>query len=562
MLKLREYQQEAVNNTIAQLKKSAEPCLINASVSSGKTFINAGIMQWIEQSGRNSLCLSMNSELIEQNSDCYHEFCNKNSVFCSKLGHKNYRLRSVFATPQTLWAAIKKGHPISEKNFSLICIDECHNVSANNEKTTYMQIINHYKRINPNMRIVGLTGTPFRGKGVPILGPDAFFRHETATIDMKWLVEHKFVVPIIYGKHKSDDYDYSDLKLQSNGKFKASELAEVSEGKGRLTSEIIQEVIKNSQDEGGVIIFASTIAHCKEVLESLPDGISCMITGETPDKERQKLVKQIKSGEIKYTVNLNVLTVGFSAPYVSHVVFLRPTESAVLWIQAVGRAVRQLEGKDHALVSDYAGNLDRLGDVDDPIITDMIKSRDKDIDLDVPCPECGELNSVFARRCTGSIDGIRCGFFFDFKQCPTCECQNDTTARNCRDCGTELIDPNKKLNKSASLRIGIEPITVPVMSAEYTRHKKRGKVDSLRCDYMIELPNGKAEIISEWFSPDSDGYPKHIFKRDFAAKHAPHMVDHSLDDVISNKLEINSPPSLMINKMVGNRYLNIVMKVF
>lgn len=562
MLKLRPYQQEAMDNTIAQLKKSPDPVLINASVSSGKTFMVAGLMYWIERSQRNSICLTMSSELVDQNSDCYAEFCNKPSVFCSKLGKKNYRLKSVFATPQTLWAAIKRGHPISEKNFSLLLVDECHNINSGDDKTTYMKIINHYKKINPNMRIVGLTGTPFRGKGVSILGDDKFFKHETARIDMKWLVDNKFVVPIIYGKHKADDYDFSNVKLQSNGKFKNSDLAGASEGKGRLTSEIIKEVIDNSKDEGGVLIFASTIAHCKEVLNSLPPNESCMITGETPDKERQALVKKIKSGEIKYTVNLNVLTVGFSAPYISHVVFLRPTESAVLWIQAVGRGVRMRDNKKHCLVSDYAGNLDRLGDVDDPIITDMVKSRDSDIEHDVPCPECGELNSVFARRCTGDVGGVRCGFFFDFKPCPVCDTQNDTTARNCRDCGTELVDPNQKLSRTASLRIGIEPVSCPVISAEYTRHRKPKKADSLRCDYMIKLPNGKTEIISEWFSPDSTGYPKHIFKRDFCNKHAKHMEDYSLGDVIKNKHEISSPTSLLVNKMVGSKYLNIVIKEF
>lgn len=563
MLQLRQYQQDAVDNTIAQLKKSPEPCLIDASVSAGKTFMVAGLMSWVEGNNRNSLCLTMTSELVEQNSDCYSEFVGKCSVFCSSLNKKNWRLPSVFATPQTLWAALKKGHPISKKKFSLLVVDESHNINFREKKTTYMRIINHYKEINPNLRIVGLTGTPFRGKGESIIGDGKFFQHKTADIGMSWLIENKFVVPPVYGRHKSEDYDFSSCKLQSNGKFKASDLADASEGK-RLTHEIVQEVIANSQDRGGVLIFASTIAHCKEILESLPPGDSCMITGETPDKERQSLIKKIKSGEIKYTVNLNVLTVGFSAPYIDHVVFMRPTESAVLWVQAVGRGVRMRDNKDNCLVSDYAGNLERLGDVDNPVITDMVKNRDRDIEKDVPCPECGELNSVFARRCVGYVDGgVRCGFFFDFKPCPKCETQNDTTARNCRDCGHELIDPNKKLNRKSSFRIGVEPVSVPVINTEYTRHKKRGGgPDTLRVDYMVMLPNDKAEIISEWFSPDASGYPKHIFKREFVAKHAPSMIDYTLEKVLFNKNQIQSPSSLLINKMVGSKYLNIVLKEF
>ena len=563
MLQLRPYQKEAVDNTIAQLKKSPEPCLIDASVSSGKSLMVAALMKFMEDNNRNSICLTMTSELVEQNSDEYVDYAYKCSVFCAGLGKRNWRLPSVFATPQTLIAAIKKRHPISKKKMSLIVVDECHQINFRDKKTTYMRIINHYKEINPNLRIVGLTGTPFRGKGESILGDGKFFQHKTADIGMSWLIENKFVVPPVYGRHKSDDYDFSSCKLQSNGKFKASDLANASEGK-RLTHDIVQEVISNSQDRGGVLIFASTIAHCKEILESLPPKDSCMITGETPDKERQTLINKIKSGEIKYTVNLNVLTVGFSAPYIDHVVFMRPTESAVLWVQAVGRGVRDKEGKDNCLVSDYAGNLERLGDVDNPVITDMVKNRDRDIEKDVPCPECGEMNSVFARRCVGyDYDGVRCGFFFDFKPCPNCETQNDTTARNCRDCGHELIDPNAKLTRKSAFRIGVEPVSVPVINTEYTRHKKRGGgVDTLRIDYMVQLPNEKAEIISEWFSPNASGYPRHIFKREFVAKHAPSMIDYTLDEVLFNKHEIKSPTNLLINKMVGSKYLNIVLKEF
>ncbi|AUR89561.1 P-loop containing nucleoside triphosphate hydrolase [Vibrio phage 1.124.O._10N.286.49.B1] len=559
---LRPYQADAVSNTMVQLKKSPEPCLIDASVSAGKTLIVAALMKAMEDNRRNSLCLSMSSELIEQNSDEYADYAHKCSVFCAGLGKKNWRLPAVFSTPQTLWAAIKKGHKISKKKFSLITIDECHNVNANDDKTTYMKIISHYQEINPGLRVVGLTGTPFRGKGTSILGDDKFFKHKTADISLKWLTENDFVVPIKYGNHEATDYDFSDCKLQSNGKFRASDLEKASEGKGRLTADIVNEVIRNSQDRGGVIIFGSTIAHCEEILASLPEGISAIITGKTPDKERADIVRKVKSGEIKYIVNLSVLTTGFNAPIIDHVVFMRPTESAVLWVQAAGRGVRQLEGKDHCLVSDYANNLDRLGDVDNPMITEMVKTRDLEVEKEVPCPECGELNTIFARRCVGFVGQVRCGFFFSFNECPKCETKNDATAKNCRCCDFELIDPNQKLTRKAAFRVGVEPVRVQLIGTEYTRHKKKGKVDTLRVDYMYERPDGNADTLSEWFSPGGEGYPLHLFKREFVAKHAPDLEGHSLDMVLASKHLIKSPKSLLINKQVGSKFFSIVLKEF
>ena len=80
---LRPYQSDAVNSTLKQMRLSPEPCLIDASVSAGKTLIVAALMKAMEDNRRNSLCLSMSSELIEQNSDEYADYANKCSVFCA-----------------------------------------------------------------------------------------------------------------------------------------------------------------------------------------------------------------------------------------------------------------------------------------------------------------------------------------------------------------------------------------------------------------------------------------------------------------------------------------------
>lgn len=561
-LSLRPYQLEVVNDTISQLRKTSEPVIVVASVSSGKTFMVSGLMEIMERNGRSSLCLSMTAELIDQNSECYADFVGKCSVFCASLGKKNYKLASVFATPQTVWSAIKKGHDIGKRFFDLLVVDECHSINSDDDKSTYMMIIAHYMAINPNMRIVGLTGTPFRGKGFSIVGDDKFFKHQTADISLKWLTDNKFVVPLVYTPIEAEHYDFSNVKMQSNGKFNAKDLAVASEGKGRLTSEIIAEVVKNSQTEGGVIIFASTVAHCKEIMESLPHGISAMVTGETSEKDRLKAIKQIKSGEIKYIVNVSVLLTGFSAPYISHVVWMRPTESVVLWVQGNGRAVRMADNKTHALVSDYAGNLDRLGDVDDPMIIDAVKASYGDAEKEVPCPECDELNTIHARRCVGYSGGHRCEFYFSFSECESCGTKNDATSRNCRCCGIELIDPNEKLSRTRSMRITSVPVRVPVINTQYTRHKKTGKVDSLRVDYMVKLPNEKSEIISEWFSPDGSGYGKVLYEKEFVSKHAPELSGATLDDVLSSKQLIKSPEAMLIHRKVNDKYLSIVLKEF
>ncbi len=218
--------------------------------------------------------------------------------------------------------------------------------------------------------------------------------------------------------------------------------------------------------------------------------------------------------------------------------------------------------KEHALVSDYAGNLERLGDADEPLIVDMVRESTKEAEYEVPCPDCGELNTIHSRRCIGVQDGVRCGFFFSFKECPECNEMNDTTARNCRSCEHELIDPNEKLTRKVAFRVGVEPVRVPLINTEYTRHRKAGKIDTLRVDYMFERPDGNCDILSEWFSPDGEGYARHLFKREFVGKHAPELDGYSLEMVLASKHKIRSPKSLLINKKVGSSYFSIVLKEF
>jgi DNA repair protein RadD len=104
------------------------------------------------------------------------------------------------------------------------------------------------------------------------------------------------------------------------------------------------------------MIFAATVMHAKEVMTYLPEDHSALITGDTPNSERDKIIKQFKAKQLKYLVNISVLTTGFDAPHVDFIAILRPTESVSLYQQIVGRGLRLAEGKDDCLVIDYAGN--------------------------------------------------------------------------------------------------------------------------------------------------------------------------------------------------------------
>ena len=572
---LRPYQQKAVDDTWEILPVSNDPILLVMSVGSGKTLVISDFLSDFEELGYRSLNLSMSSELIEQNAEEYRDYYGRCSVMCSKLGRSEYKLPSMFATPQSLWSAIKKDHPVASKHIDVIVVDEAHNINFNNPDTVYMKIFNHYLELNPKLKIIGLTGTPYRGKGIPIYGDDKFFKHKTADVSTTWLIDNGFLVPPVFGTTAQDGYDFDDLQIQSNGKFKGSDLAERSEGKTRLTHKIVQDILMRTRNRGGsTIIFASTAKHCEEIMQSLPSGKSAMVLGTTPDAQRYDIVKKVKSGEIQFVVNVGVLVTGFNAPIIRNVAFLRPTESIIFWLQAMGRGLRLDEenGKEDCLILDYSGNLERLGDGDNVLLAKAI-IQSSEVERDVPCPACETLNTVNARRCIGMIkdesdlfDGgtgmRRCDFFFSFVLCEHCETKNVSGQKYCRMCDAELVDPNDNLVSTPAMRIGVKPVTIPVISMQLTRHRKKGKPDSLKAELYLDTKIKAHQFINLWWHPESDSprlrsqYIKHFARRFFPG--IPEAENATINEILEHRKSMRKPVSVMVNKKVGSQYLSVV----
>lgn len=455
MLALRPYQQEALDSLLVKIKETEEPLLVSASVGAGKSLIIAEFLLRLEKANMQALCLTLNSELIRQNSQAYKKQGGNCSIYCAALDQKDFSASVVFASPHSIFQSVKLLRGLKNKEFNAIVIDEAHNVNLNDEDSMYMTIINHYGRLaqleGHSFRVVGLTGTPFRGKGAALVGPQLFFKHMVCDIGTEFLINNGFLVNPRWGKHEERAIDFSGLDAKNTGFFNGRELQEAVDKDIRLTGKIMEEVSSISKDRKGVFIFASTIEHCLECMKSLPENESAMIIGSTPSKERQDILDKARAGKIKYLVNVNVLTVGVDIPNFDTVVFVRPTESLVLYTQAIGRGLRLSPDKNDCLVLDYAGNLDRHGHINNPMINKAILQLAKDDpDYCIECYDCGQMNKVLARRCIGVRGKDRCDYYFEWKDCLRCETKNDRTARHCRFCRHELVDPNLKLTTNFS----------------------------------------------------------------------------------------------------------------
>lgn len=480
---LRPYQEQIVQEIRKRLKESDDPILVDASVGSGKSLILSTILLMVERAGFRALCLTLNSTLIKQNADTYKLQGGNCSIYCAGLKSKCCENLIVFASPNSICQSITNAQEISRKPFQLIVIDEVHNLNPHDSSSMYMRILNHYGMMAQSeqykFKVIGLTGTPYRGKGISIVGPDQMFKTKACEVSTSWLIQQGFLTKPYFGLPQVDSFDFSQLRIKNTGKFDQKQLAQIVDENERLTGEIMREITRVvEKSRKGAFIFASTRKHCLECVKSLPEGQHAIITGETPHELRSIILEKARNGTIKYLVNVNCLTVGVDITSFDVCAWLRPTESLVLYTQGIGRILRLHPGKTSALVLDYAGNLQRHGDIDDPIINEALQPREEnEKEYIIPCYTCGTSNTLHARRCIGIINDTRCDHYFDFKPCHMCSVQNDITARHCRSCDAELIDPNSKLNRNN------QTITLPIVKGEYWVTAQKGGFPIINCRY-------------------------------------------------------------------------------
>lgn len=450
---LRDYQVEAIKETFASLIQSDEPVMFVMSVGGGKSICAGTICKRFQDLNKNVLCLVNSAELVRNNSLAFQNLGGNPSIFCASLNEKGYKNNIVFATPQSVMSAIKNKHPIGDRIFNLIIVDEAHGIAYKKDDSCFMRILRHFKQSYPPMRLLGLSGTPFRldnGSTESIIGKNALFKKSVANITTEWLIANNYLVKPQFGITNVDDIDMSNYHVQKSVKNKNEALNKIVVANKRLTYDILQEVQQIMKERNGAFVFCSTIPHCHEAAQALPPELTRIIIGSTTDEERNQILNDARNKKIKYLLSVSCLLVGVDVPFFCTVVFLRPTSSLTLFIQAIGRSLRLHPEKNNALILDYAQNLTRFSDIDHPIINEAIQLRVNHEEEERPfkCWKCETYNSIFNRRCIGVVDGKRCDHFFQFKSCPICNLQSDVTARTCRGCGHELIDPNAKLTRT------------------------------------------------------------------------------------------------------------------
>jgi superfamily II DNA or RNA helicase len=150
---LRPYQQETVQKLKKRLKAVTHPLLVTASVGSGKSLMIAEVLLWMEQAGYRALCLTLNSTLIQQNSETYKSQGGTCGIYAASIKSKQTEELIIFGSPQSVCNGIRDNNEISKCRFNLIVVDEAHNIDPHDRNTMFQRIINHYGLLSSGLAI-------------------------------------------------------------------------------------------------------------------------------------------------------------------------------------------------------------------------------------------------------------------------------------------------------------------------------------------------------------------------------------------------------------------------
>lgn len=531
-MQLRQYQQQAVDAVYKYLRRYDDnPCVV-IPTAGGKTPILATIVKdAIHKWDGRVMILSHVKELLEQAVDKIHAVYPECDIGIYSTGLKRWDTDN-----KCIVAGIQSAYRNTDGfgKFDLIIVDEAHLIPEKGDGM-YRNFLRRMKDKNPELRVIGLTATPYRMTSGPICDPDSVLNKICFEVGVKELLQQGFLCPL-RSKASRQEIDASGLHTRA-GEFIESEVDKLM-NTGDLVAQACAEIISYARERKTVIIFCCSIGHAQNVLAHIRkhDSTAEAVFGDTLPAFRAEILERFKAGKIKFLINVGVLTTGFDAPNIDCVVLLRPTASPGLYYQMVGRGFRLHPDKEDCLVLDFGGNIQRHGPVD----SIQVKPREnRDEPLGKTCPQCREVIPVNAMLCHV------CGHSF-IKE-------NEEPEKR-------EISHDAAPAKVAILSGEITDTEYAVQSVRYSVHEKRNAEPYAPKTMKIEYRINMLQSFSEWICPEHGGYVKQKFIR-WWHKHAPGCdLPHDAQDAVWLATEgaLEWPTHITVRTVSGEKYPKII----
>jgi DNA repair protein RadD len=470
-VKLRDYQYEAIEHTWRWLQRAKTAPVIVLPTGSGKSIVIAEMARRVVELKRRVIVLAHRKELLEQNASELRTLVPSLDVgiYSAGLRQRDTEHAVVFAGIQSV---VNRASEFGSR--SLVIVDEAHLVGPD-ETSGYRRFLDALGQCNPNLRLVGLTATPYRTSTGAVYGKDEIFGGVSYNAKLSKLIADGYLSPIVSCRAR-EEIETDSIRVQ-RGEFVQRDMEAAFDIEG-VTQSAVAELVAKTAGRESIIVFCAGVNHTKKVAEKIReltgDGVG-IVTGESLPLERANIIERFKTRQLRWIANCDVLTTGFNARGVDCVAVLRATCSPGLFAQMCGRGLRLFDGKSDCLILDFGQNLRRHGPLD---ADDYGVSKSKSGTHAAPekkCPECKAPAPLAAKVCE------ECGHEFSEDTIP--KARHDASA----DDSPALVDQ-------------VKPTLFSVVSIRYSKHvKKKDQSVSLRVDYEVtedgaEMP----QIVSEY----------------------------------------------------------------
>jgi DNA repair protein RadD len=516
MIELRPYQRAAIDSTLAYWSDGGGNPLIEMATGTGKSVVIATLTRELLESfpDMRVLILVHVKELVEQNAQAMLRTWPQApiGINCAGLDRRDKHSQILFASIQS----VHRDDAYSLGKRDLVLVDEAHLVPRSGDGM-YLKLLERLRDRVPDMRVAGFTATPYRlDSGRLDQGKERLFDSIAYTYGIADGVADRWLSPLV-SKATGTEIDVSGV-ARRGGEFIAGELERAADVHS-VVEGAADEIVARGADRRGWLVFCAGIEHAGHVRDALKRrDVACeTITSETPNHDRDRIIRAYRKGELRCLTNANVLTTGFDVPHVDLIAMLRPTLSTGLYVQSLGRGTRIAEGKTECLVLDFAGNVRRHGPVD--------------------------AISVSGKSPGGKEAGVK-PETVRAKVCPVCESYVALATFTCAHCGHEWEKPEPKhvaKADTAPVMASRGPAWLAVDDVILHRHEKLDSPPSLRVEYVCGL-----QTYREWVTLEHRGFSRAKAEAWWSAMGGARPAPVTVTDALKRAIELGMPTHITI----------------
>lgn len=329
-------QKQALDSLKTLRENGEDKALIISATGTGKTILSAFDVQ--ESKMNRALFIVHRENIAKKSMETYKEMMPEKSVGLFTGNEKKYDADFTFATIQTL---VKYKEQFERDHFDYIIIDEVHHGGA----STYQNVYDYF---TPKFSL-GMTATPERTDGFDIFS--MYDNNIAFEYSLSSALSEELLAPFHYFGVTEAELDGEQIDEKTAIKLLTSE---------KRIDHIVEKInyYGHSGDSVHGLIFVSRVEEAIELAYGLNErGYRCMaLTGKDSEKSRDNAIDKLEAGELDYLITVDIFNEGVDIPCINQVVLLRPTQSAIVYIQQIGRGLRKVEDKEFVVIIDFIGN--------------------------------------------------------------------------------------------------------------------------------------------------------------------------------------------------------------